>query len=170
MARGLFIFFIGVLLALLTVGGILVGRTFFAQADPAFTPTEVKITRSSPTAGVVTFKTEKEAVASIECSTQKDGSYSLCGAETTPTKEHSLKTSVILDPEKEYFFVIKIGNTTFDNLGIALVLPKENEKEKNPFPRELLGFCEGDPKYDVQFDVNKDGCIRLNDRMLFETQ
>src|SRR3989344_4729381 len=125
MARGLFIFFIGVLLALLTVGGVLIGRTFFAQADPALTPSELKISRISPTAGEVVFKTEKEAVAAIDCSTTKDGSYSLCGAETTATKEHTLKTSVILDPEKEYYFTIKIGNTTFDNLGIPLVIPKE---------------------------------------------
>ncbi len=173
MARGLFIFFIGILIALLTVGGVLVGRTiFFAQADPDLTPTEVKITRTSPTAGQVVFKTAEESVASIECSTQKTGPFSLCGAETTPTREHDLKTSIILDPEKEYFFNIKIGNSTFDNLGIPLVLPTETKQDgpSSPFPSSVLGLCEGDEGYAEQFDVNRDGCIRQNDRILYGQQ
>lgn len=173
MARGLFIFFVGVLIALLTVGGILVGRTFFfASADPDLTPREVKITRTSPTAGLISFKTDKEAVASIECSTTKDGDFGLCGAETVSTKEHEIKTSIILDPDKEYFFVIKIGNETFDNLGIPLVLSTE-ESQGGPtasFPTDILGLCQEDSLYQEKFDMNKDGCIRQNDKILYETK
>lgn len=173
MARGLFIFFVGVLIALLTVGGVLVGRTFFfASADPDLTPKEVKITRTSPTAGLISFKTDKEAVARIECGTVKDSPFSLCGAETVSTKEHEIKTSIILDPDKEYFFVIKIGNQTFDNLGIPLVLPTE-DSQKGPtvtFPTEILGQCQDDSLYQEQFDMNKDGCIRQNDKALYETR
>src|SRR3989344_269014 len=165
MAKGLFIFFVGVLIALLTVGGVLVGRTFFfASADPDLTPKEVKVTRTSPTAGLVSFKTDKESVASIECGTAKDGPFSLCGAETVSTLEHEIKTSIILDPEKEYFFVIKIGNQTFDNLGIPLVLTTEDKQDGNTvdFPTDLLGLCSDDSLYQEEFDVNKDGCIRQN--------
>ncbi|MBI4130171.1 hypothetical protein HY468_02555 [Candidatus Roizmanbacteria bacterium] len=169
MVRSLLIFAIGILLALLTVGGFFVTRTFFAAADPQLEPKEITITRSSPTAGEVTFTTEKEAVASIECATVKEGPFSLCGAESTPTTTHNLKTSIILDPEKEYFFVIKIGNTTYDNLGLPMILPMKQEKPKSfaDFPKDLLGSCEQDSQYDVTFDMNKDGCIRQNDRDLF---
>lgn len=168
MNRTLFIFFIGVLLALLTVGGVLVGRTFFfTKADQDLTPREVQITRTTPTAGKVSFKTEKEAVASIECATKKEGPFSLCGAETTSTTNHEIKTTIILDPEKEYFFTIKIGSTTYDNLGIPLVLPTENTESKTQFPSSVLGLCEGNQGYDPVFDVNKDGCIRQNDKILY---
>jgi hypothetical protein len=172
MAKGLFIFFVGVLIALLTVGGVLVGRTFFfASADPDLTPREVKITRTSPTAGLVSFKTDKASVASIECATTKEGPFSLCGAETVSTSEHEIKTSIILDPEKEYFFVIKIGNETFDNLGIPLVLTTEDKQEGSAdFPTDFLGLCETDSLYQEEFDINKDGCIRQNDKILYETQ
>jgi hypothetical protein len=167
MARGFFIFFIGVLLALLTVGGVLVGRTFLStQADPDLTPREVAITRTSPTAGLVTFKTDKEAIASIECATSEDGPFSLCGAETAPTADHELKTSIILDPEKEYFFNIKIGTTTYDNLGVPLVIPTESANETS-FPTDVLGLCLGDPAYKPEFDINQDGCIRQNDKILY---
>jgi hypothetical protein len=172
MKKGLFVFFIGVLLALLTVGGVLVGRTFFfAQADPDLTPRELKITRSTPTAGIVTFKTDKEAIASIECSTSKEGDLSLCGAETIATKDHEIKTSIILDPEKEYFFNVRIGNQIFDNLGIPLVLPLENgNQNKLPFPSDKLGLCSGSAGYSEDFDVNRDGCIRGNDKILYLTK
>jgi len=173
MAKALFIFFVGVLIALLTVGGVLVGRTFFfASADPDLTPRAVKITRTSPTAGLVAFETDKEAVASIECATASEGPFSLCGAETVSTKKHEIKTSIILDPEKEYFFVIKIGNETFDNLGIPLVLSTE-ESQGGPttsFPTDNLGLCETDSLYQEKYDMNKDGCIRQNDKILYETK
>jgi len=170
MAKGLFVFSVGVLIALLTIGGFLVGRTFlFAKADPDLTPKEVKIVRSSPTAGLVSFKTDKEAVASIECATKKEGPFTLCGAETVSTGKHEIKTSIILDPEKEYFFVIKIGNQMYDNLGIPLVIPVEKE-EKAEFPRALLGLCTGDTGFDETFDINADGCIRQNDKTLYISQ
>lgn len=167
--KALFVFGGGVILAILAIGIFLASRAFFAEADPALTPTDITITRPSPTSGELSFTTEKEAVASIECATSKEGPFSLCGAESSPTTSHQIKSSIILDPEKTYYFVIKIGNETYDNLGVPLELPVGADPVQvlQEFPTNLLGTCRTDPGFDETFDLNKDGCIRQNDRMLF---
>lgn len=169
MSKTVIIFIVGVVLALLTVGGYLASRTFLASADPSFEPQNVVIERLSPTTGQVTFTTMKPAIAQIECSDTADGTFDICGAEEIATTDHQVKTSVILDPERAYYFYITIGNTRYDNLGQPLVFekPEENEKSASEFPVQLLGTCSDDLTYVAEYDVNKDGCIRLNDRDLY---
>lgn len=169
MSKTVMVFAIGILLALLTVGGYFASRTFFASADPSMEPQNVVVTRSSPTAGEVTFLTEKPAVASLECSTIMDGDYEVCGSETSASTSHKLKTSIILDPEKVYYFYILIGNVRYDNLGRPLMFEKSDEAGNDPstFPTQLIGVCEDDPQYVKEYDLNNDGCILLNDRSLY---
>lgn len=168
--KGVLVFVFGVLAVALTVGAVLVVRTYLASADTAAEPKEIESTRVSPTAGEVTFTTEKIAAASIECSTSQTGPFSICGAETEQTINHSIKTSIILDPDKSYYFNIKIGRRTYDNIGTPFVLPKPGDisrKSGKSFPASLLGKCQGDPEYDADYDLNKDGCIRQNDWDVF---
>lgn len=169
MSKTVIIFIVGVLLALLTVGGYLASQTYFARADPSLEPQNVVIERQSPTTGQVTFTTVKPAIASIECSDTADGTFEICGAEETATTDHQVKTSVILDPESPYYFYITIGNTRYDNLGQPLAFERvqEDKPSASEFPVQLLGTCNDDLTYVAEYDVNKDGCIRFNDRDLY---
>ena len=169
MRKTIAVFVTGTLITLITVGGgMMAFRTFFASADPSIEPNNIAINRVSPTAGEVTFETDKETIASMECSDKKEGPFTLCGAETVRTTKHQLKTAIILDPDKKYFFQLKISGRKFDNLGLPFVLEnKENQQSVN-FPTELFGKCEDDAGFDASFDTNKDGCILQNDRDLYE--
>jgi len=169
MSKTVIIFIVGVFLALLTVGGYLASQTFFASADPSLEPQNVVVERLSPTTGQVTFTTVKPATASIECAATADGPFDICGAEDTAITDHQLKTSVILDPDSSYYFYITIGNTRYDNLGQPLVFERAEEKKPSAdeFPTQLMGTCNDDLMYVAEYDVNKDGCIRFNDRDLF---
>lgn len=168
--KGLLVFVFGVLAVAVTVGAVLVVRTYLASADTSSEPKEIKAGRVSPTAGEITFATDKEAIASIECATSETGPFSICGAETEKTTDHKIKTSIILDPEKAYHFKIKIGRRTYDNIGLPFVLPKHGDISREvgrSFPASLLGACQGDPDFDADYDLNKDGCIRQNDWDIF---
>lgn len=169
MNKAVVIFGVGILLAFLAIGGYLASRTFFAGADVASEPQNVVVSRTSPTEGLVTFITVKPVIASIECADDPDGVFTICGAELSPTTDHSLKTSIILDPEKTSYFYIIIGNTRFDNLGqpLEFTVDQTNTPQSSAFPGGLIGVCESSVKYVAEFDVNKDGCIRLNDRDLY---
>ncbi len=168
--KGLLVFIFGVLAVAATVAGVFAFRSFMAKADALSTPKGIKSLRVSPTAAEITFNTESEAVASIECAAVKNGPFSLCGSESSLTRNHRLKTSIILDPEKEYYFNIKIGRKTYDELGLPFVISKEVNKESNAsetFPPSLLGVCQGDSLFNAIYDLNKDGCIRQNDWDMF---
>ena len=160
------LFSAGIIVALLAVGGYLVGRTYFVSADEDLIPRNINIERTSPTAASIQFTTDQPTLASIECSTSPDGPFSLCGAESVETENHDIKTSIILDPEQEYYFFIKIRNVTYDNLGSAFEIPLKREDAAS-FPTNLMGLCTGDTGYNATYDVNKDGCIRQNDRLLY---
>ena len=174
MNRGMFIFIGGILLAFLTIGGYLLFQTFVvAQADPALTPINLEAKRLTPTAGEISFTTAKPAVTSIECSTSSDGPFSLCGAEAMSTTDHTIKTSIILDPDTTYFFRIVINNTTYDKDGVPYTLGRMAVEEAAPpdaFPAEILGLCTDDAGYDGTYDLNGDGCIRLNDQNMYLQQ
>lgn len=175
MNKNLAIFIIGIILIGFTVVAIFFGRNYFAGADTSFEPTNIKSRRLTPTAGEVAFTTAKPAVASIECSTSENGPFSLCGAETLETTSHIVKTSIILNPEKDYHFKIKVGDRTYDNIGLPFLMPRYqnnsnsglNNSIPRAFPSSLLGTCNGNSKYDADYDLNKDGCIRQNDWDLF---
>ncbi len=165
MKQSVLLFITGVLLALLAVGGYLAGQMFFASADTDIVPENLTIKRISPTSALISFTTKKNIISSIECADDIKGNFSLCGAETEPTSSHKIKTSIILNPEKKYYFFIKIKNTTYDNLGKPFEIPIK--KDSKPFADELLGICRGETKYNEVFDVNKDGCIRTNDKFMY---
>ncbi|KKR70541.1 MAG: hypothetical protein UU14_C0047G0006 [Candidatus Roizmanbacteria bacterium GW2011_GWB1_40_7] len=169
MKQVLLLFAGGIILALLVVGGYLVARTYFASADEDLIPQNIEIDRSSPTAAVIKFTTNQPVLASVECSQYPDGPFALCGAESQETDNHEVKTSIILDPEVEYHFFIKIRNITYDNLGSPFVIPVKSAPAVE-FPDSVLGTCSGDSGYNVKFDINKDGCIRANDKVLYLTQ
>lgn len=167
MKKTIAVFVIGTLISLVTVGGgVLTFRKFFVSADPSYEPKNIEIARISPTAGEVTFETDKETIASMECSDKKEGPFTLCGSETQKTNQHQLKTAIILDPDKKYFFQLKINGRKFDNLGLPFVLENKETQQSGDFPSELFGTCEEDADFDAVFDTNKDGCIRQNDRDL----
>jgi hypothetical protein len=161
------LFIAGVTLALLAIGGYFVAQSYFVSADGDAIPENINIERVSPTSGIITFTTAKPVIASIECAVSSEGPFSLCGAETQSTTNHEIKTSIILNPEAEYYFFIKIKNTTYDNLGNPFTLAIKESKKAEEFPKNLLGVCKEDAGYDVSFDINKDGCIRQNDMLLY---
>ena len=167
MKNTLLLFFAGVLLALLAVGGYMAATTYFASADEESIPENIIIERVSPTTGQISFSTAKPVIASIDCAASVDGPFSLCGAETQVTDTHEIRTSIILEPDADYYFFITIRNTTYDNLGKPFVIPADTKPSVDSFPAKLFGTCTQDPDFDEAFDINKDGCIRQNDRMLF---
>lgn len=182
MNKNLIIFLVGILLIGFTVLAVFFGRNYFAKADTSLEPTNIKLRRLTPTAGEVSFTTAKAATASIECSTSANGPFSLCGAETLETTSHIVKTSIILNPEKDYHFKIKIGERTYDNIGLPFLMsrfqgsgqtgqvgesPNTSGAIPRAFPSSLLGVCQGNSQFDADYDINKDGCIRQNDWDLF---
>lgn len=169
--KGFLVFILGFLAIVATVTGIFTFQSYFAKADETTLPKEIKIERVTATAAQVIFKTDKEVIASIECSNSQTGPFNLCGAESSATSNHTIKTSIILDPEKNYFVRIKIGRSTYDQLGKPFELPNETTQpsgqNSNTFPDNLLGVCSDSSSYNAKYDVNNDSCIRANDRILF---
>lgn len=168
MKQTVILFISGILLALLAVGGYMVAQNYFVSADDEIIPENITISRPSPTTGLVSFTTAEPVIASIECGTNAEEEFSLCGAETQPTTNHEIRTSIILEPDTQYYFFIKIRKTTFDNLGNPFIISLPEEKE--PFPDAVLGKCENDPAYNKSYDINNDGCIRGNDKILYLEQ
>lgn len=169
MKQILLLFAGGIMLALLVVGGYLVARTYFASADEDLIPQNIQVERTSPTSAIIRFTTNQPALASIECSQDPAGTFALCGAESQESEDHEITTSIILDPETEYHFFIKIRNITYDNLGNPFTIPIQGGPTAE-FDESTLGTCTGDTGYIEEFDFNKDGCIRQNDKVLYLTQ
>jgi hypothetical protein len=189
MGKFLLLFFLGILTAFMIAGGVLIARTYMVSADPSYTPENITITRLSPTSAEVSFTTESPVIASLVCSENKDGEMSLCGADSTEQTNHRIKTSIILNPDKEYYALIKIRNTSYDQLGVPFTVSLYSAPERNlnnstqqpdsaesqesansssGFPTELLGVCEGKSVFKKEYDLNGDGCIRIADKLLYQ--
>jgi hypothetical protein len=160
-----------------------------AQTNEA--PTGIQTIEIGPQEATITWVTQKPSQGVISYGISPNN-LTLLQPETTPAINHRVKLTSLL-PETTYFFVIKIGDKSFDNSGQPFTFttkPKEkplptSTPQLSPSPSSLhLPLPSPSPSYSFTeneiekalgtnnptYDLNKDGIVNTLDLLLFQQQ
>ena len=169
--RAIGIVVLTVMLPLVVLGAFIV-QSRRSQATGACAPEDIKTTRTSQSAGQISFRTPCAVKTQLYCSTGRDGVQFLCGEDVTEATSHLLQTTdVTLNSGIGYYVFIDSG---LENRSVAYIQADPVDatlgRNINSFNDEAMGTVVGEPEYDVALDINQDGMINGMDRTEFYTE
>lgn len=168
---GVLILLIGVPAAIL----VLKQQTIFKLgAQTQNKPESVKTSNITEQGATITWTTQKATQGLVNYGISPSN-LTLVQMENAPAINHQVNLAGLL-PGTNYFFVIKIGNQTFDNNGQPYTFTtKSKEILPTPSPTPTTSLTEegleaamgtSNPTY----DLNKDGVVNTLDLLLFRQQ
>jgi len=169
---------IGILILLISVPAavfVLKQQTIFKLgAQTANKPENVQVTNITEQTATIIWTTQK-AIQGLVSYGLSPTNLTLIQPETAPAINHQVNLTGLL-PGSSYFFVIKIGDKTFDNNGQPYTFAtKPREAPPTPSPTPMTSLTEegleaamgtNNPVY----DLNKDGIVNTLDLLLFRQQ
>lgn len=164
---------LGFLFALiLLVLGLNELRSLLAGAEVSPTPTNINVTSITSNSATVNFTTEKEVSSLVSYGTDA-AALSLFSAEPEQTTTH-VQTLSFLSPNTTYYFVIKIGDNTYDNNGNPYQFTTQSSAQTGQATSgsqfdSLDGetFKQKFGSSDPQYDLNQDGVVNSTDYLLY---
>jgi len=183
MTKGKIFLIIGILILLVSVPVavfILKQKTGFRLgAQKSDRPENVQIKNITNQTATLTWTTSKASQGFISYGISPTN-LSLIQSENAPTTNHQVNLTGLL-PETNYFFVINVGEKTFDNNGQPYTFktqPKETkEKPLAPSPTPTVSASLSEEKLKATmgtsnplYDLNKDGIVNTLDLLLFRQQ
>ncbi|OGK15389.1 hypothetical protein A3H80_01535 [Candidatus Roizmanbacteria bacterium RIFCSPLOWO2_02_FULL_37_19] len=157
-----------VLLPFLVVSAFVVTR-FRPKAEFASKPTNITTERVSGTGFRISFVTDLEVRATVDCSIGIDGAQFRCAEDSKATITHDLSNQdldppVNLNPGTGYYVRIHTGLAS-PTLAYIPAAPDNRlfSLSFNSFTEDALWLCQEDEGFDPALDVNQDGCVNLLD-------
>ncbi|MFW5703665.1 MAG: fibronectin type III domain-containing protein [Patescibacteria group bacterium] len=144
---------IGLLIGIpLIVFGFLMSQGVFTRASGS-APDTVNIVRITSTSATVTWSTGQDTQGVIQYGTAPS-QLNLVAPERTKTSVHRVELT-LLKPSTTYYFVIKVGDTVFDNAGVPWSFTtKASEKSQSGTDSASLGEeTTGDDNEDSLDDI-----------------
>ena len=169
---------VGILILLVSVPAavfVLKQQTIFKLgAQTTNKPENVQVTNITEQTATITWTTQKATQGLVSYGISPTN-LTLIQPESAPAINHQVNLAGLL-PGSNYFFVIKVGDETFDNNGQPYTFTtKPREVTPTPSPTPAVSLTEegleaamgtSNPTY----DLNKDGIVNTLDLLLFRQQ
>jgi len=175
---------VSVLILLISVPAavlVLKQQTIFKLgAQTANKPEGIQVTNITERGATITWTTQKATQGLISYGISSTN-LTLIQPENAPAINHQVNLTGLL-PEYEYFFVIKIGDKTFDNNGKPYTFTTKTKKltpTPSPTPTPSLaptvslneeGLEAAMGTNNPTYDLNQDGIVNSLDLLLFRQQ
>jgi len=173
---------IGILILLISVPAaviVLKGQTIFKLgAQTVNKPENVQVTNITEKTATITWTTSKATQGAISYGLSPSN-LTLVQSEISPAINHQVNLTNLL-PGNNYFFVIKIADSTFDNNGQPFTFTTKTKEAtptptSTPTPSSPPSLTEEELQSAIgtnnpTYDLNKDGVVNTLDLLLFRQQ